>query len=87
MSERVACIQGLKHKGKIDLDYDADLVINMPVDHLVYTHHGTCDYTVYQNMKVYGKPLIVIRRGEVVLDQGVLVKHPGRWIEGGPVHD
>lgn len=87
MSQRVAIIQGLKHKGKIDIGYDADVVINMPVDHLIYTHHGTCDYTVYQNMKVHGKPLIVIRRGEVVLDQGVLVKHPGRWIEGGPVHD
>lgn len=87
MSLHVARIQGLKHKGQIAIGYDADLVVNHPVDHRVSSHHGTCDYTVYQNMKVYGKPLIVIRRGQVVLDQGVLVKHPGKWIEGGPVHD
>lgn len=86
MSVDVARIQGLKQKGLIDIGYDADLVINLPVDHRIYTHQGTCDYTVYQNMSVHGKPLIVIRRGHVVLDQGVLVKHPGQWIEGGPLH-
>ena len=87
MSLHVGRIQGLKHKGHIEIGYDADLVINHPIDHQILAHHGTCDYTVYQNMKVHGKPLIVIRRGHVVLDQGVLVKNPGQWIEGGPIHD
>ncbi|TNF07116.1 MAG: dihydropyrimidinase [Bacillota bacterium] len=87
MSERVANIQGLKHKGKIEVGYDADIVINHPISHKVKKHHGTCDYTVYQNMLIYGMPIIVIRRGYLVLDQGVLIYNQGKWIEGGPTHD
>jgi len=87
MSPHVARIQGLKHKGKIEVGYDADIIINHPIDHLVKKHHGTCDYTVYQNMKIHGMPIIVIRRGYIVLDQGVLIYSQGKWIEGGPIHD
>lgn len=82
MTERVAHLQGLKHKGKIEVGYDADLVINYPVEHIVKEHHGYADYTVYQNMKVYGKPLIVMIRGHLVLDQGSIIYHQGKWIEG-----
>jgi dihydropyrimidinase len=87
MSERVAAIQGLKQKGKIEVGYDADLVIYNPIDYQVNQHHGTSDYTVYQQMKVHGKPIIVMRRGEVILNQGQLISSKGKWIEGGPIHD
>jgi len=87
MSERVANIQGLKQKGKIEVGYDADLVIYNPIDYQVNQHHGTSDYTVYQQMKVHGKPIIVMRRGEVILNQGQLIPSKGKWIEGGPIHD
>ena len=87
MSEKVARIQGLKHKGKIEVGYDADLIIYHPNEYVVDEHHGSCDYTVYKHMKVHGKPIMVIGRGEILLNQGQLTERQGKWIEGGPIHD
>ena len=40
--------------------------------------HHNCDYTPYEGMKVRGWPVMVMSRGEVVVEEGKLQAEPGR---------
>ena len=87
MSDEVARIQGLKSKGSIDIGYDADLVIYQPEQFLIRKHHGRCDYSLYEGLKSFGKPRMVFIRGNLVLDQDLIIHHEGQWIQGGKIND
>ncbi|MBE0701055.1 MAG: amidohydrolase family protein [Acholeplasmataceae bacterium] len=85
MTEHVAHIQGLKRKGRIAEGYDADLIIIDPKFYFISDNHGKCDYSVYQGLDGFGKVVSTMIRGTLVLDQGQLNAHQGKWIEGGDI--
>ncbi|WP_026821023.1 amidohydrolase family protein [Arthrobacter castelli] len=69
-----ARINGLPSKGVIAPGYDADLVIFDPLQKQTVDgtalHMGT-DFSPFEGMELVGWPSIVVRRGTVVLDEGV----------------
>jgi dihydroorotase-like cyclic amidohydrolase len=48
----------------------------------VHGNHGTCDYSVYENLPTTGKVISTLVRGQFVLKDGVLIKHKGQLIKG-----
>lgn len=76
-------------KGTIAVGSDADLVIWDKDREVVITNdllHHNCDYTPYEGMKVRGWPVMVMSRGEVVVEEGKLQVEPGRgeFLRCGP---
>lgn len=72
-------------KGAIQIGADADLVIFDPKPHWTIEAaglHSKTDHTVYQSIKVIGKPLFTILGGEVVVENGEVVapKPTGKFI-------
>ena len=67
-------------KGCIAVGSDADLVIFDPEQkhHLsVETHHMNVDYSAYEGWPVTGKAETVILRGQVAIDEGVVMINKG----------
>jgi dihydropyrimidinase len=76
-------------KGTIAVGSDADLVIWDKDREVVITNdllHHNCDYTPYEGMRVRGWPVMVMSRGEVVVEEGKLQVEPGRgeFLRCGP---
>src|SRR5215213_9815027 len=76
-------------KGTIAVGSDADLVIFDPnVERTISakTHHMNCDYSLFEGWRIKGKPLTVMSRGKVVVenDQYVGRKGDGRFLKRGP---
>jgi len=76
-------------KGAIVIGSDADLVVFDP--HLEWTVtasmlHSNADYSVYQGWQITGRPVLTLRRGEVVFRQDEVVGRPGggRMLACGP---
>lgn len=72
---------GLKQKGEIKAGKDADIVIWNP--DLIWKIrqqdlHENVDYTPYEDYVVTGKPVIVISRGEVIVNNNELTASLGR---------
>ena len=71
-----ARIYGLDHrKGSITEGKDADIAIWDPEDKRVVRAvdmHDNMDYSPYEGMEVTGWPSVVIRRGEVIVEDGEL---------------
>jgi dihydropyrimidinase len=68
-------------KGTIAVGCDADLAIWDPEQEVTIRAtdlHDATDYTPYEGMKVTGWPSIVLSRGDVVCEEGVLKAPPGR---------
>jgi dihydropyrimidinase len=68
-------------KGTIAVGCDADLAIWDPEQEVTIRAtdlHDATDYTPYEGMKVTGWPSIVLSRGDVVCEEGVLKTPPGR---------
>mgnify|MGYP001142645360 FL=1 len=83
MTKRVAYTQGLHSKGEIKEGLDADLVLFQLDDgYRVHGNHGTCDYSVYENLPSAGRVISTILRGKFVLKEGKLIKHTGQLIKG-----
>jgi dihydropyrimidinase len=67
-------------KGTIAPGSDADIVIFDPEKRLTLsasTHHSKSDYNLYEGTEVTGAPETVIRRGEVLVENGELVGGTG----------
>jgi dihydropyrimidinase len=85
LSEAPARIFGLERKGAIAPGLDADLVIMDPdreVEIRSDDQLGQTGYTLYEGRRVRGWPMTVLRRGDVLVDGGVL-RHPrggGRFL-------
>lgn len=88
-STNVADIFGLIHKGRIFPGADADLAIFDPNNEWKITIdslHTNADYTPYEGMKLKGKFVSTIVRGNFVVKNGEFIsKSKGNFIERGPV--
>jgi dihydropyrimidinase len=76
-------------KGTIAVGSDADIVIFDPDAERTIsakTHRMNCDYSLFEGWKIKGKPLTVLSRGKVVVenDQYVGRKGDGKFVKRGP---
>jgi dihydropyrimidinase len=80
LSEAPARIFGLERKGAIAPSLDADLVIVDPdreVELRSGDQIGQSGYTLYEGRRVRGWPVTTLRRGEVLVDGGVMRRARG----------
>ncbi|PKK92660.1 MAG: dihydropyrimidinase, partial [Tenericutes bacterium HGW-Tenericutes-6] len=62
---------------------DADIVLFKNEDNAhVHGNHGTCDYSVYENLPTAGKVISTMLRGKFVLRDGKFSKQTGKLIQG-----
>jgi dihydropyrimidinase len=85
LSENPADLFGLDTKGRIAVGKDADLVVLDPAGRTQCTvdaHVGASDYCLYEGRDLPGSVRYTVRRGEVLLDDGVLTADPtgGKFI-------
>lgn len=82
MCENPARIFGLyPQKGTIQPGSDADIVLFDPtIRHTLgaAAQHCKSDFTMFEGMEVLGKPVFVMQRGEVVIEDGELRRPAGR---------
>ena len=67
-------------KGTIAVGSDADVVVFDPEGRLTISaasHHSKCDYNLFEGTEVRGTPDVVLRRGEVLVENGELVGRVG----------
>ncbi|WP_267523055.1 dihydropyrimidinase [Campylobacter sp. MG1] len=70
MCENPAKIYGVPNKGKLEPNYDADIIIYDPNvdDYIRHSDlHGNVDYSIYEGFKVKGKIKKVFLRGELIV--------------------
>jgi len=80
-STNPARIYGLERKGDIAQGFDADLTIWDPTRQVTYGAddlHDNAGYNPWQGHTVTGWPETVILRGEVLVEGGACVGHPGQ---------
>lgn len=83
---RPAQLAGLTHKGHIAPGFDADLVLFNPNHEWTVsgeTLHENCDWTPYDGIEMHGGVQTVLRRGEIIVQDGKLLAEAGsgRFIE------
>jgi dihydropyrimidinase len=76
-------------KGTIAVGSDADIVIFDPNHERTIsakTHHMNCDYSLFEGMKIKGKPQTVLSRGKVIIEKDQYVGRPGegQFLKRGP---
>ena len=68
MSANIADLEGFSKKGRIRLGNDADLVFIKDVpEYPIGKPHGTCDYSIYEGIKVKEKIIHTMLRGKFIL--------------------
>ena len=81
-SENPAKIFGLyPKKGAIQKGADADLLLFDPKQvHTIQhqTQHSGAPYTLYEGRRCKGKPILVIQRGRILIENGEIKGRPGR---------
>ncbi len=82
MSENPAKIFGLyPRKGILQRGSDADVVVFDPtLEHTLSAEAQHCrsDFTMFEGKSVLGKPVFSMQRGEIIVEDGELVRHPGK---------
>jgi len=88
LCENPAKIFGLyPQKGSLQEGSDADLVVWDPTaTHKVRGQHGNADFSTFEGFELLGMPVLTMQRGDVVIEDGELVRPPGkaRFIPGVP---
>ncbi len=88
-SVNVANIFGLTHKGRVVPGADADIAIFDPTKEWevsIDSLHTNSDYTPYEGMKLKGKFVSTVVRGDFVVKNGKFIdKSKGKFIERKPV--
>ena len=88
--ENPAKIFGLyPQKGTLQVGSDADLVVWDPAKETVASierQHGNTDYCTFEGFQLVGIPVLTMQRGEVVMENGQLVRPQGRarFLPGDP---
>jgi dihydropyrimidinase len=75
-----ARLYGLSSKGQLAVGADADIVLWDAAKHMVLSNalmQHAIDYTPYEGVAVTGWPMATIRRGQVVMQDGVVQAEPG----------
>ena len=68
MTANIADLDGFSQKGRIALGKDADLAFIKEVsEYPIGKPHGTCDYSIYEGIKVKEKIVHTMLRGEFIL--------------------
>ena len=68
MTKNIADLEGFSQKGRIFAGKDADLAFIKEVDEYpIGKPHGTCDYSVYEGIKVKEKIVHTMLRGRLIL--------------------
>ena len=88
LCENPAKIFGLyPQKGSLQEGSDADLVVWDPTaTHKVRGQHGNADFSTFEGFELLGMPVLTMQRGDVVIENGELVRPPGkaRFVPGVP---
>ena len=66
-------------KGIIEVGSDADLVVwNPKIENIISasTHHQNCDNNIYEGIKTIGSPRYIIKSGQVVVENGLMIYTP-----------
>ena len=81
MSANIADLEGFSKKGHIRLGNDADLVFIKDVpEYPIGKPHGTCDYSIYEGIKVKEKIVHTMLRGKFILKDEVFLGGKGELI-------
>lgn len=76
-----ARIFDLKNKGQLKVGYDADICIFDPNGSTIVTSgHSKSDYSVYENLRLKGKMISTISRGNFIVKNGDFVGGYGKYI-------
>ena len=90
MCENPAKIFGLyPRKGSLDPGADADIVLFDPsIEHVLTAEdqHCVADYTMFEGKRVFGKPVLTMQRGEILIENGQMRRPKGRaqYLSGDP---
>src|SRR5262249_37764246 len=90
LCENPAKIFGLyPRKGTLEVGSDADIVVWDPTVQAVASverQHGTTDFCTFEGFELVGMPVLTMQRGEVVVENGQLVRPQGRacFLPGDP---
>lgn len=84
-SQTPAEIYGLTAKGRLEIGFDADIVLWDPDRSVTFGEndlHDNVGYNPWSGTTIRGWPETVIRRGEVIVDHGTLLGSPGtgEWL-------
>ena len=75
-----ASVFGLTHKGRIAEGFDADFaLVDLEDEFTVHASdlNSASDYSIYEGMRVKGRPVMTICRGNVIMDHGEICAAPG----------
>ncbi|MDA4131195.1 MAG: amidohydrolase family protein [Thaumarchaeota archaeon] len=87
VTSNTAQIHRLRGKGRIEVGYDADFCLidlNREVKVKQSMMHDASDYSLYEGRTFKGWPSMTILAGEVVMENGAVLKKPGtgRYLKG-----
>lgn len=75
-----ASVFGLTHKGRIAEGYDADFaLVDLEDEFTVKASelNSASDYSIYEGMRLKGRPVMTVSRGRLVMDHGEICAEPG----------
>ena len=84
MSKNTGILQNFSSKGELEVGKDADISVFKEIpDYFEKENHGTCDYSIYDEILGAGEFQHVLIRGEFVLKDRKIIPHVGKEIKCG----